>query len=131
MKMHLETSTQNLISHYGTGVLGVDGVDYDGPIMIAGGRVIRDWFDGTPDDLAHRLTLQDFAPILELKADKRPEICLLGTGTRHIFPDFSLFAGLRDHGVALEVMNTRAACRTYSVLVSEERVVAVAMLQID
>jgi len=131
MKMHLETSTQNLISHYGVGVLGVDGVDYDGPVMIAGGRVIRNWFDGSPDELADKLTMQHFAPILDLSESERPEICLLGTGARHLFPDFSLIAGMRDHGVALEVMNTRAACRTYSVLVSEERVVAVAMLQID
>jgi uncharacterized protein len=33
--------------------------------------------------------------------------------------------------MALEVMNTRAACRTYSVLVSEYRSVAAALLQIS
>ena len=42
----------------------------------------------------------------------------------------ALMAELKLKGVALEVMNTRAACRTYSVLVSEYRPVAAALLQI-
>ena len=125
MKMHLEMSARNLISNYGVGVIGVDGTDYRSNLLLVGGRVVEDWYAGAPADLA----MAQFEPLF---ADgvETPEICLLGTGAEHVFPPFSLIAELRARGVALEVMNTRAACRTYSVLVGEERVVAAALMQI-
>ncbi len=126
MKMHLETSDQNLISNYGKGVLGVNGQDYTGNIIITRTRVVQDWFDGE----VKSLTLAHFDPIFDEAEADRPEILLLGSGHQHIFPDFSLMAELRQRGVSLEVMNTRAACRTYSVLVNEYRPVAAALLQI-
>lgn len=131
MKMHLETSTRNLISSYGVGLLGVDGTDYRSNLLICGGRVIENWFGGAPSDLEMR----HFEPLFDIDDDvgsgEIPEICLLGTGSAHIFPPFSLLAELRKRGVALEVMNTRAACRTYSVLANEDRAVAAALMQIE
>ena len=139
MDMHLDTTTRNLISNYGVGVIGIDGTDYHGNLMVVGGRVIEGWFDGAPG----ALELHHFAPLFErdgssdeTDADGNhpgedvPEICLLGTGAAHVFPPVSLIAALRARGIALEVMNTRAACRTYSVLVGEERSVAAALIQI-
>ena len=131
MKMHLETSSRNLISNYGVGVIGVDGRDYRSNLLVGGGRVIERWFDGP----VAALEMVHFEPLFAAPEDggapEVPEICLLGTGGEHVFPSFALIAALRDRGVALEVMNTRAACRTYSVLVSEERVVAAALMQIE
>ena len=126
MKMHLETSDQNLISNYGTGVLSINDQDYKSNILITKTRVVEDWFSGTVKELA----LAHFDPLFDGKEADVPEILLLGTGSKHIFPDFSLMASLKQRGVALEVMNTRAACRTYSVLVSEYRSVAAALIQI-
>ncbi len=127
MKMHLETSDQNLISNYGKGVLGVNGQDFHSNILITRTRVVEDWFSG---DLKS-LTLAHFDPIFDAVEAERPEIVILGSGHLHIFPDFSLISELRQRGVALEVMNTRAACRTYSVLVNEYRQVAAALIQIQ
>ena len=126
MDMHLETSTRNLISNYGVGVLGVDGTDYRSNLMLVLGRVFENWFDGPPA----ALEMHHFDALFEEDEGEAPEICLLGTGAGHVFPPFSLIAALRARGVALEVMNTRAACRTYSVLVNEERPVAAALMQI-
>ena len=126
MKMHLETSEQNLISNYGKGVLSINGKDFHNNILVTRSRVVEDWFSGSLNELK----LKHFEPLFdEVEADQ-PEIVVLGTGTKHIFPDFSLMAELKQHGISLEVMNTRAACRTYSVLVSEYRPVAAALLQI-
>jgi len=125
MKMQLESSTRSLISNYGVGVIGVDGKDYRRNLMIVGGEVIAPWYEGEPAGLAMAHFESLFAAGVET-----PEICLLGTGSLHVFPAFSLIAELRARGVALEVMNTRAACRTYSVLVGEERIVAAALMQI-
>lgn len=126
MKMHLETSDQNLISNYGPGVLSVNGQDFHGNILILKDRIVEGWFSGELSEL----TVAHFDPIFELDGPERPEIVLLGSGESHLFPDFSLLAALKQRGVSLEVMNTRAACRTYSVLVSEFRPVAAALLQI-
>ena len=55
--------------------------------------------------------------ILEIK----PDILVVGTGKNHIFPDKHLFGTMLNNKIALEVMNTGAACRTYNVLLSEDR----------
>jgi uncharacterized protein len=126
MKMHLETSDQNLISNYGKGVLSVNGQDFHQNILITKTRVVEDWFSGDIKDL----TLAHFDPLFDDFEAERPEIVVFGSGHLHVFPDFSLMAALKERGIALEVMNTRAACRTYSVLVNEYRPVAAALLQI-
>ena len=127
MKMHLESSEQNLISNYGTGVLSVNGQDYHNNILITQTKLIENWFSGD----IKQLCLAHFAPLFEQSETEQAEILLLGTGSTHIFPDFGLMAELRQRGIALEVMNTRAACRTYSVLVNEYRPVAAALIQLD
>jgi len=53
---------------------------------------------------------------------------LLGTGRRLRFPAAELSAPLVQAGIGLEVMDLRAACRTYNVLVAENRRVAAALL---
>lgn len=50
-----------------------------------------------------------------------PEVVLLGTGDRIRFPEPRVFAMFQSRGIGFEVMDTNAACRTYNVLVSEER----------
>jgi len=126
MKMHLETSDQNLISNYGKGVLSVNGQDFRQNILITRTRVVEDWFSGALSELE----LCHFDPLFDGVETEQPEIVVLGSGNTHIFPDFGLIAELRQRGIALEVMNTRAACRTYSVLVNEYRPVAAALIQI-
>ena len=53
---------------------------------------------------------------------------LLGTGARQRFPHPRLTAPLAQAGIGLEVMDLQAACRTYNILVAEERKVAAALL---
>ncbi len=126
MKFKLESSAQNLISHYGIGDISVNGQAHAGSLIITPTQVVTEWFTGQPADL----TLTDFEPLFALKEPEPTEIIILGTGTAHVFPPMQLMAELHKKGVALEVMNTRAACRTYSVLVSEQRPVAAALLPI-
>jgi uncharacterized protein len=54
---------------------------------------------------------------------------LLGTGPRQIFPAASFRAQFLSAGIGVEVMDTGAACRTFNVLVAEQRrVVALLMV---
>ena len=123
-----ERGAHRLISGYGVGRIGVDGRDYGSNLIVTRARVIEAWFEG--DDPA-TLTAAHFRPLLEPPpGEERVEIVLLGTGAEHHFAPMRLAAELAGEGVALEVMNTRAACRTYSVLVDETRPVAAALMQI-
>jgi uncharacterized protein len=53
---------------------------------------------------------------------------LLGTGATFIFPEPALLAPLRKAGIGVEVMDTAAACRTYNILLGEERNVVAALI---
>lgn len=54
----------------------------------------------------------------------RPEIILLGTGVRQLFPQREIHAAILSRGIGFEVMDTGAASRTFNVLVGENRRVA-------
>jgi uncharacterized protein len=60
----------------------------------------------------------------------KPEIVILGTGASQRFPRPELSRALAASGVGVEVMDSRAACRTYNVLATEGRRVAAAILPI-
>jgi len=70
------------------------------------------------------LTAADFDLFLTYK----PDVIILGTGATMCFPDPALYHRLIDHNIGVEVMGTAAACRTYTVLVSEKRRVLAALL---
>ena len=57
-----------------------------------------------------------------------PEMVLLGTGTTQRFPHPRLVQSLAAARVGVEVMDTRAACRTFNILVAEDRRVAAALI---
>lgn len=81
---------------------------------------------------------EDFAPrrVDELDATAissilalEPEVVLLGTGGRAIFPPAAILAEFLKRGVGLETMDNAAAARTFNVLVGEgRRAVAVFLL---
>ena len=80
----------------------------------------KEWI---PADI-NQLTLSDFETLIALK----PEVIILGSGTKIKFPDNELRREFNRLNIGLEVMDTGAACRTYNVLLSEGRNVAAAIL---
>lgn len=62
--------------------------------------------------------------VLELQ----PEIVLLATGATQRFPEPDAYAHVQGRGIGFEVMEIGAACRTYNVLLGEDRRVALALL---
>jgi len=56
-----------------------------------------------------------------------PEVVLLGTGMRQQFAPAEIRNALAARGIGLEAMQLGAACRTFNVLVQEERRVAAAL----
>ena len=115
------TSGVNIIRAYGNGELRVNDDVYRSAIIVSASAV-----QVTPDireieDLSHI----DPSSILALE----PELVLLGTGPRQTFPAASFRAQFLSAGIGVEVMDTGAACRTFNVLVAEQRrVVALLMV---
>ena len=82
--------------------------------------MIRDW---PPRDV-QSLTREYLAPLFDLA----PEVVVLSTGELQQFPRAALRAEFATRRIGIEVMEVGAACRTYNVLVSEERKVLAAIL---
>lgn len=51
----------------------------------------------------------------------KPEVVLLGTGARAIFPSQAVLGAFLKRGIGLETMDNAAAARTFNVLVGEMR----------
>jgi uncharacterized protein len=65
---------------------------------------------------------------LRVAIELAPEVIVLGTGPNQQFPSPGLIAEVLRMGIGMEVMDTRAACRTYNILASEYRRVVAALL---
>ena len=59
--------------------------------------------------------------LLEWLLRLEPEVILLGTGHRQVFPPAAVMAAGFGRGVGIEVMTNAAAARTFNVLASEGR----------
>jgi len=66
--------------------------------------------------------------LLMMALVEKPDILLLGTGETQQFPAPHLMKPVVEAGTGLEVMDTAAACRTYNILLSEDRHVVAALL---
>ncbi len=69
------------------------------------------------------LKIEHFQTLIPYK----PQVILLGTGEKMQFLKPELFASLADQNIGIEVMTTPAACRTYTILMTEGRNVAAAL----
>ena len=115
------TSASNLVRAYGSGELRVNDNVYRSTIIVSASAV-----QAAPDIRS----VEDLAGLDPSRIlSQGPELVLLGTGPRQIFPAASFRAQFLSAGIGFEVMDTGAACRTFNVLVAEQRpVVALLML---
>lgn len=102
------------IEGYGPDFYRLGGQNYPAPVLIYGGEV-HPW--GGYDDADALLALAG-----------RVDVLLVGTGPQIAHLPRDLRNQLDAAGIGAEVMDSPAACRTYNVLLSEQRRVAVALL---
>jgi uncharacterized protein len=120
VKLHAAgPSAANAITAYGDDYVLVNGQRHQSSLVVLPDRVLP-WEAKGFDALGE----EDFIFLKNLNV----EIVVLGTGSRQRFPHPRLTAPLAAARVGLEVMDMKAACRTYNILVAEERKVAVALL---
>ena len=88
--------------------------------ILSPNQLIEDWQIGDKTALAP----EDLAPLLALN----PELVLLGTGERQVFPSAAVMAACLTRGIGIEVMTNAAAARTFNVLAGEGRRVVAGFL---
>lgn len=121
MKLHADRHGDlNAITAYGEDWIEVNGTRHHGSLLVRPQGPVTPWdvpgFDAL--DASHLQALLDW----------RPEVILLGTGTRLQFPHPRLTRPLLQAGVGIEAMDSAAACRTYNILMAEGRQVLAALL---
>jgi uncharacterized protein len=121
MKIERESAEgRNLFTGYGDGYVEVNARRLTASLVVTADRLEENW---GPEAVEQISSIQ-----LEALAAFSPEIVLLGTGTTLRFPHPALLAPLYAAHIAVEVMDTRAACRTYNILLGEGRKVLAALI---
>jgi uncharacterized protein len=121
LKLQLsDTAGQKIFTAHGPGYVAVSGERYEQPVVVTPQQVLTDW------------PAQDFAALEEAHfawfLAFQPEVVLIGTGSRLQFPHPRLYRQLVEARIGVEFMDTAAACRTYNILISEDRKVVAAIL---
>ena len=114
---------RQIITGYGDGGFKINQVFVGGSLLVFPERSIAwDVKDAASLTPKHFQEIMDSLPPVEL--------VLLGTGKSMQMADSAIKTALKARGIALDVMDTGAACRTYNVLMSEERRVAAALIAV-
>lgn len=104
------------VEGYGPGFFRIGGQVIQGPILV-GPASTQSWGG-----------LEDTAPLLALVDDV--DVVFVGTGADVAHLPDALQKALDDAGIGVEAMASPAACRTYNVLLSEGRRIALALLPV-
>lgn len=124
MKLHQEQASHlNTITAYSSSEIKINAIAYQTPLVLTPLSIYNDWIS------AEQASVSTLTPALfeQLLAEK-PELVLLGTGSRLTFPHPKLYQCLTNAQIGVEVMDTAAACRTYNILMAEDRRVAAILL---
>jgi uncharacterized protein len=106
-----------VIERYGPSGFRVSGMVYLGPVLVFPDRTVV-WEEAA-------VTVEGLAQVVEHGG---VELLLLGLGRRMAPVAATLRAAMKESGIAVEAMDTGAACRTYNVLLAEDRRIAAALL---
>ena len=121
MKLHLANlGDTNMFTAHGADHVMVNRVRYGRNIVVSAQEVLEDWHAADFDTLDE----SHFQYFLAFQ----PDVVLLGTGARQRFAHPRLYRVLTDLGIGVEFMDTPAACRTYNILVAEDRKVVAAIM---
>jgi len=115
---------RRVIDGYGGGGFRIAGETLRGSTLVLPDRAVS-WPVSTIADL----NVESLAPVVA--CEPRPEILLIGCGKSAAMIAPALRQALREQGIVIDAMDTGAACRTYNVLLSEERRVAAALIAVD
>ena len=109
-----------LFTGYDDDCIHVNHQRYRSGLCIHQGQLLSPWGPERLRDLA--------ANHLKMFLDQPPEVLLIGTGRLTVFPAEEIMELLTERHIGFECMDSRAAARTYNILLSEGRPVSAALL---
>ena len=112
-----------IIQGYGDGGFRIAGQDYVGSVIVTA-------LETSAWEVPAINTIDIDNLLVALKRVPDLTVLLLGTGSTMAPPAPELRTRLREAGIGLEFMDTGAACRTFNVLLAEERLAGAALISI-
>ena len=119
---------RQLIQRYGGGGFRIAGQDHAGSVLVTPERTIAWGVASAPG-----IDAESFERLVAGKQDRLTAgaVLLVGTGETMVPLAAEIRALLRRAGFGVEVMDTGAACRTFNVLLAEERAVTAALIAVE
>jgi uncharacterized protein len=145
LKLHTDhNAALNTVTGYGNGFVEINKISFNHAIAFGPEGPVNRWLAEGPDEIttalllqAAGLTLKPVDPLAFLDSNEppqpevvgvKPEVLLVGTGSRQRMLDHKIITPLLRAGVGVECMTTEAAARTYNILMAEGRQVIAALL---
>ena len=108
-----DLNSDNTITSYGQGWIQIAQRKIDKPCVVTRTTLS---LDSLPSNIMS-LDPQNIEPIVLLC----PEVVIIGTGKKQLFLDNKISLALTDQRIGVEYMDTAAACRSFNILLAEER----------
>ncbi len=107
------------ITGYESDGVEINGVIHKQSFILSPMSLINDW---QPQELS-ALNVEH----LDAFYGMNPEVIILGTGIKQIFPDRDILKYFVQKRIGYEIMDTQAACRTFNIIMAEGRTVVAGM----
>lgn len=115
---------RQLIQGYGGGGFRIAGVAHTSSVIVFPDQTLP-WQTTSFDDLS----VAALAPVMV--ENTGVEVLLIGCGARMGMPRADIRDALKQFSIVPEWMDTGAACRTFNVLLAEDRAVAAALIAVE
>jgi uncharacterized protein len=103
----------NVIRSYDHSGIMINNNNHTQSLVVSSNSLIENW----PVQQISELNTDTLSLILELE----PEVIVVGTGNKLEFPSPQTYSSIINQGIGIEFMDSGAACRTYNILISENR----------
>lgn len=110
----------NRVTRFETGRIRINADWHETSVVLGSETLNPEWGPKSFEEL----TAEHMTMLLALE----PEVVLIGTGERQHFLSRELMLPLLTKGIGVECMDTAAACRTFNILVAEERRVVAGLI---
>jgi len=113
------SDAQYQIKKYAPGCITVNNQDYTNSILI-----MPNYFSAWDINHIQDLQLEQLQHLMQFQ----PDVILIGAGEKLVFPKLNTPQIAAQYKVGIEIMTSAAACRTYTILVAEQRNVLAALI---
>jgi uncharacterized protein len=120
MQINRETPDQYSIQSYDDNQIIINQLAYHHSLIVSRDKLILDW----PVTSIHLLNQTAIAPLLSLE----PELIIIGHKQPGKFPPLQTIEYLSKRRIGIECMPMGSACRTFNVLLSEQRAVVLGIV---